>query len=704
MSILRRNRNVWRIERARRAAMLIDGAAYFGALREAMLQARRSICIVGWDIDSRMKLVGPSGRAADGLPETLAEFLSALVERRPELTVYVLLWDFSVLYALEREIFPQLNLNWKTPDQIRFCLDNQAPLGCSQHQKIVTVDASLAFSGGLDLTIRRWDTSDHAPDNRLRCDPSGVSYRPFHDVQAMVDGDAAAALASLVRERWLRADCRRAPAAESSRDCWPASVAADFTDISVGIARTEPECGGAREVREVETLFFDMIDAAERSIYIENQFLTSIAVAERLARRMRKKRRLETVIVVPNTPESWIEKHTMHEGRLRFQDVLKEAGVFERVRLVHPEVAQNGDVVSTMVHSKIMAIDDRLLRIGSANLNNRSMGADTECDVVVEAQTPAQRQSVCRLRNRLIADHCGAQESDVAELLEDTGALTAVVDILARNGHRLSPVEDGEAASEPLAASLQGIADPPRPLTARTVFRSAIATLRIVSAGQAAKFLLAAVLVGALTLAWRLTPLADYADVDYLRSAARAAAGSYWGPVAVVGAFVLGGLVAFPVTIMIAATAAGFGPWLGFVYALIGALLSAVTTYGIGAAVGRDALTSFLGKRLTDIRRKIVDRGVIAVAAIRLVPVAPFTLVNLVAGASGIRLGHYIAGTVIGLLPGMVVLSLLGNQVVRILSSPTPLELAIAAVLLVAWLGMALGLQSALSRIGNPPH
>ncbi len=709
-ALFQKDRNVWRVESAARASMLVDGAAYFGALRESLLQARHSVHIVGWDIDSRMRLLGPDCRADDGLPETLAEFLSALVERRPDLTIHLLLWDFSVLYALEREIFPTLSLNWNTPDQIRFCLDRAAPLGCSQHQKIVVIDDSVAFTGGLDLTIRRWDTSDHKAVNSLRCDPAGEAYRPFHDVQAVVDGPAAAALAELVRERWERAECELAPWISPAHDCWPQTVTPDFTDVEIGIARTLPACEGRKpdegqgEVREVEQLFLDMIDAAERSIYVENQFLTAPHIAERLARRMQQKSGLEVLLVAPNTPETWIEKHTMRNGRIRFRQILEDAGVFDRVRMVYPHVTQDGVTADTMVHSKVMVIDDRILRIGSANLNNRSMGADTECDIVIAADSETQRATITRLRNRLIADHCGVTLGDVEDALARDGSLLAIPGTLQGRGHCLKAIEDGSPDPEEIAAYVEDIADPPRPLTAAAVVASgALIMTRITSSGLG-KFAVVAVLLAALTAAWAFTPLSEYASPDVVRGAARSAADSVWGPFAVVAAFVIGGFVAFPVTVLIAATAAGFGPWLGFIYALTGAVASALATYAIGAMMGRDALRSMLGKRLTDIRKKISERGVLAIAAIRLVPIAPFTLVNLAAGASGITVSHYVAGTVIGLMPGLVVMSLMGSQIMRILSSPTPTEIAMLAGLILAWLAIAFGLQTALSKFRNESH
>ena len=114
MTILEVARNVWKTAPATRAAVLIDGADYYLALRQAFLKAERSIRILGWDIDSRTKLVGPTGSANDGLPEELGKFLSALCKRRPELHIDLLLWDYSLVYAMEREPLPLVAFQWQT--------------------------------------------------------------------------------------------------------------------------------------------------------------------------------------------------------------------------------------------------------------------------------------------------------------------------------------------------------------------------------------------------------------------------------------------------------------------------------------------------------------------------------------------------------------------------------------------------------------
>ncbi len=159
-----------------------------------------------------------------------------------------------MLYALERELFPLLSLHWNTPSRIRYCLDDDLPLGAAHHQKIVTVDDALAFVGGFDLTVRRWDNSEHRFTHACRIDPSGEPYLPYHDVQAVIDGKAARALAELVRKRWERGACNRPPPMASPADRWPDSVQPDLTDIDVGIARTYPAVDDEPEIREVEAL------------------------------------------------------------------------------------------------------------------------------------------------------------------------------------------------------------------------------------------------------------------------------------------------------------------------------------------------------------------------------------------------------------------------------------------------------------------
>ena len=125
--------------------MLVDAQAYFRAVREAIRHARYRVFILSWDIDSRMCLI-PEG-AADGYPEPLGDFLHAVVAERSELHAYVLNWDFTLLYAMEREWLPAYRLGWRTHRRLHFLMDGRHPVGASHHQKIVVIDDAIAFVG-----------------------------------------------------------------------------------------------------------------------------------------------------------------------------------------------------------------------------------------------------------------------------------------------------------------------------------------------------------------------------------------------------------------------------------------------------------------------------------------------------------------------------------------------------------------------------
>ncbi|WP_342452481.1 VTT domain-containing protein [Pararoseomonas baculiformis] len=690
--------------RAGRMAVLANGASYFGAVREAMRNARHSIHVVGWDIDSRTRLIGDVP-PDDGLPVELGAFITALVERRPGLSVKLLLWDYSVLYALEREPLPALHLRWNTPDAVELCLDDQTPFGASHHQKIVVVDGKIAFSGGLDLTIRRWDRSAHDPADPLRVDPAGRPYPPFHDVQMLVDGDAAAALAELVQERWNRAceECLDLPVspAEPGHDPWPASVRPDVQGVRIGIARTMPGHGGLPEVREVEALYRDMIGAAERILYIENQFLTCGRLARALIRRLKERPELEALIVAPRTHHTWLEHRTMLAGRIRFMRAIRRAGLGDRVRLVFPHVT-NGEVeTEVMVHAKVMAVDDRFLRVASSNLCNRSMGTDTECDLVVEAQSPEQAAAVAALRDRLIAEHTGVSPEEVAERLRATGSILRAVEGLSAGGKSLRGVEDGDRPARALLPGIERAADPRRPIESGEALADYLGSPDLAPpSGKPWPLLARAALmllpVALLILLWKMTPLSGYMTPEAMRNALTA--GGAWGPAVSVGLFLLLGFVAFPVNVLILGTAAAFGTWPGLAYAAVGAMVSAAATYGAGRKLGPNLLRRVLGPRINRVSQAVNRNGILAVTTIRLLPVAPFTLVNLVAGAMRIRFLDYMVGTALGLLPGIALLSLAGESLSRILENPTPRNIGILLLVLTAWAAVTWGLQTLFRR------
>jgi uncharacterized membrane protein YdjX (TVP38/TMEM64 family) len=173
---------------------------------------------------------------------------------------------------------------------------------------------------------------------------------------------------------------------------------------------------------------------------------------------------------------------------------------------------------------------------------------------------------------------------------------------------------------------------------------------------------------------------------------------SPFAPLIVIGGFVLGGLVVMPVMVLIAATGIVFGPWLGMLYSLLGATLSAVFVYGIGREVGRDAVRRVAGRRINDLSRRIAKRGLLAMLFVRIVPVAPFSIINLVAGASHLGFRDFLIGTILGLLPGTILISFFVDRIVAAVLHPGPVTFALLALVSGVAIAGTLAVRARLKR------
>jgi phospholipase D1/2 len=654
-------RSCWRRPLARRVAFLVDGAAYFAAFAAAAERAQRSIFILAWDVNSGVRLRRDGHRIA--APDALGDFLTSLLARRPALHVNVLDWDFAMIYALERESLPVVGRAWTGHPRLHFQLDGTHPLGASHHQKVVVIDDALAFVGGLDLAACRWDTSDHAARDPRRVDPGYRAYPPFHDVQMMVDGDVAASLGELARTRWLRATGVRLPAVAPVGDPWPPGIAPDVVDVPVAIARTEPAWNGRAGVYEVEALFVDAIAAARRAIYLEMQYLTSSRLVDALAVRLGETDGPEVVIVLPRVCSGWLEEATMGTLRARVLRGLAAADRFGRLRLYHPVVPGLSPDQAVNVHAKVAVVDDDLVRIGSANASNRSLRLDTECDLVLEAEgKPHVRTAIAGVRDRLVAEHLGVAAADVAAARARAGgALGGAIEALRGGARTLVPLELPAPAWPDEIAPDASLLDPDQPVARKGVLvELLVGELSSPPRGFVVRSITVVVGVLVLALAWRWTPLGAW--VGWAAGAVAPVRTSPLAALGVVLAFVAGGLLLVPATGLMVATTLVFGPLLGFAYALLGALASALVGYALGRVLARGTLRHVASRVLHAVNPRLARRVVRSVATGRLVPIAPFTVVNLVAGASGVDFPTFTLRTVVMLTAGTAMVTLLADR------------------------------------------
>ncbi|HEU4504189.1 MAG TPA: VTT domain-containing protein [Nitrospira sp.] len=693
-------RNCWRVERAERASFLVDGDAYFRAFRTAAIQARHHIIILGWDFDSRISML--IDRESDGFPDRLGEFLHALLMRRRDLQIYVLTWDFHMIYWKERE--------WWLPSKLaahrrlHFHKDGAHPVGASHHQKVVIIDDALAFVGGMDFAQCRWDTSRHVashPKRLLLNDEAPC--RPFHDVQLLVSGPVAAALGELAQDRWRAATGRTLSSSEPGRqeDLWPQALKSELSNVPVAIARTAPAFGDRPSIGEVEALFLDSLNSARRFIYIETQYLTSRTVADSLAALLQDPKGPEIVMVLHPNSDGWLEQHTMDVLRGRVLERLRAADRFRRLNLNYPRIPElRGQCIS--MHSKVCIIDDDFVRVGSANLSNRSMGFDTECDLaIVSAGDPAIRRAIAAFRHTLLGEHLDVSPDAVAHELEKDGSLIGTVERLRGGGRSLACFDGTVSADVNEVVPDEAFIDPSRPYDVQFFpAERRKPALRQVITGSLG--LLALIVLAGL---WQWTPLRELMDVTSLvDSLEEVTNGPTALPVTVAG-FLIGGLLVMPVMVLIAVTILTFGPWWGFWYALIGMTASALLTFGIGRLLGRRLIDHLSGSWVHRISHTLARKGILTVVALRLIPVAPFSVLNAVAGASHIRTRDFFVGTVLGELPGLVSLALFLDQVTETIRHPGPGSILLLIVIAVGIVFLAWGLSRWVStRPQDPLH
>ncbi|HET7268450.1 MAG TPA: phospholipase D-like domain-containing protein [Oleiagrimonas sp.] len=447
--ILIPGKTCWRIERAGRQRVIIDAADYFVAVKAAMLKARHSIMLIGWDFDTRIRFEAEH-QTLEG-PNRLNRLLKWLVKREPGLQVRVLKWDLGMLQALSRGMMPIVLANLASRRRLHIKLDGKHPAGAAHHQKIVVIDDSIAFCGGIDMTVGRWDTREHRDDDTRRRSPQGKPLGPWHDATMIVDDAAARTIGDIARERWEDATGEHLQPVTATDDAWPDGLEPALRDVDIAVARTLPELDERAEVREIEALYLAGIRHARHTLYLESQYLAARRLAEALAQRLAEPDGPEVIIVLPECiDDSWLEHEAMDSARTRLLHMLWDADRHHRLGAYYP-VTRNG--TSIYVHAKIMIVDDVLLRVGSSNLNNRSMGFDTECDLAIEAADDdvTLRRHVQAVRRDLLCEHL---DTDVdtfdARMTQAEGSVLSVVETLRGSGHTLQPFDpalmtDGES-------------------------------------------------------------------------------------------------------------------------------------------------------------------------------------------------------------------------------------------------------------------
>jgi phosphatidylserine/phosphatidylglycerophosphate/cardiolipin synthase-like enzyme/uncharacterized membrane protein YdjX (TVP38/TMEM64 family) len=624
----------------------------------------------------------------------LGEFLLALLRKNKQLHIYILLWDFSMIYAFERDWSPVFNHKaWRKHRRLHLIMDGSHPPGASHHQKIVTVDQSVAFVGGFDLSKWRWDTPAHKANDERRIDPDGDPYPPFHDLQFMVSGPVVKDLNELFSNRWEIATGASLPDERHQLPedyQWPAEDHLDFCEIPIGISRTF--CNDVI-IKETEQMHIDAIRNARHLIYIENQYLSSSVIGNELIKKLKSETGPEIVIILPLKTGGWLEQMTMDVLRDRLLYLLDMADTHGRLRVFYPEVPNAGDQVLS-VHSKLFIVDDTVLKVGSSNLSNRSMSLDSECDLVLAANSDKDVSSkIQAIRHQLISEHLGIKRGRYAKIEKDTSKMIPAIEKLNNGEYRLAPLNHNIDAKKVKEIAKIKIVDPEQPIAPDQLIDHFIGRVNEKNRNKNIKKFFW-ILSGLLTIAllWSLTPVGEWLNQERIATWFETIENPVWSHLLYGVVFTILAVIGIPVTILIGGIGILFGPLSGGVLAMGASLSSAVISYLIGYLTGQNFIRTFAGEKINSISKRLARRGIWTMIFLRVVPVAPYAVINMLAGASHIRFRDYFVGTMIGMTPGIIILTAFFGHLVQVLSKSTTENIIIMILLL--------GLVSSLIALG----
>lgn len=198
---------------------------------------------------------------------------------------------------------------------------------------------------------------------------------------------------------------------------------------------------------------------------------------------------------------------------------------------------------------------------------------------------------------------------------------------------------------------------------------------------------LIAVFLLALSLLWSAFDLQDVFDVDsiagYLRELENSPSALMW----VIALYALAAVTFFSAALLSTAVILVFAGAKGFVYSMIGSLVCAMIGYAMGRMIGRDRMERHFpaSRRLF---RKVHNSGIIGVAVVRAIPVAPYAAINVVFGVIKMPLLAYLAGTFLGLIPGKLMLAIFGMSIRDFIIEPNWEQVMQALAFIALWAGV----------------
>jgi phospholipase D1/2 len=203
------------------------------------------------------------------------------------------------------------------------------------------------------------------------------------------------------------------------------------------------------------------------------------------------------------------------------------------------------------------------------------------------------------------------------------------------------------------------------------------------------KILVAVLVIAGLTAAWRYTPLSELITGERISAWARTVREIPWAPFALVLAYTPAAFIMFPRPVLTLIGVIAFGPWLGFAYAMAGVLTSALATYYVGRALPRRTVKNIAGDKAEDVSQQMQNHGILAVAALRFLPTAPYGVEGMIVGTMRVKVWDYVLGTMLGMGPGVLATTVFGTQITNFFEDPSTINYWILGATVVVFVALS---------------
>lgn len=627
---------------------------YYETFYKAAKKAEKRICIAGWHFHYDTRLIINEDKTV-----VLLDFLKELTEEKPNLNIYISIWDASIIYDMHREI-PKAKKEFANVKNVHFQLVSDDTPISSVHEKYVVIDDYLTLISGMDLTKERWDTREHKPHDERRM-AYGKEYPPYFDISAVITGKVSQTFGSFFQKRWHHYG------GDELKDISPNQFSLDiephFTNIDIDIIRTQtPSDVELSPLSEIKESYINAIKSAKKYIFIENQYFGSETIQDLIIEQLENQKDLEVIVIVSDYPSGKIEEITLTQQNHLFLKRLKNFEHSDRILVAACHIKNWQEKIH--LHSKLLVVDDNFITLGSANVANRSFNYDAEINISFTSDDKETMQNIMLER---IAEYLQIPAKKIKESWDKHNSLIKAVEENNNQDYKLKAIEpklNDNLLSNTASSLALDFANPGGKKESTKVFYTLMHRVSNIIFNRITASAIVIAVLGLVVFSVYTSYGIEVKEYFYRIEEFAKNSPEIVSFGLVVLLYIVLTLMFIPLVVPITGSVVVFGLIKGSIYSLISLLIAGSIYYLAGRIAAKNkTIDNIPYSNIRNTLKVLKKHSIIAVIMTRFLPSGPFVMVNFFTGAVKIPYKNFILGSFIGLLPGLVSFITLGHSV-----------------------------------------